>query len=300
MQTLKLKLRRSPLARYLVLPYRAWVAFSYYRPGLGRIPQWLIQSRETNNWTYELTQESKNYLSCFVAHLTGVPIERAAKYVAELEGDIRLQQHVQKHVEEGPRRYTADAHSRPGRRYLYYALVRATKPRVVVEAGTDKGYGACILASALEQNAREGEPGYLYSLDIAPSAGELFQEPYNRFGKILTANSCESLRTFRETIDFFIHEDWSDLEYEERQFGLLTNKLSPRAIVVTPWPATEVLMHFAQKWGRSYLIFHDQPLNHWFTGTNIGVVFEKRSAAEPDRAVKPSTLGAERQDKAIT
>ena len=34
-----------------------------------------------------------------------------------------------------------------GRRLGWYALVRALKPRTVVETGADKGLGSCVLAA---------------------------------------------------------------------------------------------------------------------------------------------------------
>jgi predicted O-methyltransferase YrrM len=44
---------------------------------------------------------------------------------------------------------------------LLYAVVRALKPKVVVETGTHKGFSALMIAQALKEN----EVGHLYTID---------------------------------------------------------------------------------------------------------------------------------------
>ena len=60
---------------------------------------------------------------------------------------------------------------------LLYALVRRVKPKIVVETGTDRGYGAAWLASALADNF-DSIPdlgrGKLYTVDNDRHADECF------------------------------------------------------------------------------------------------------------------------------
>jgi predicted O-methyltransferase YrrM len=51
---------------------------------------------------------------------------------------------------------------------LYYAIVRAKRPRVVVETGVASGVSSTFILSALKKN----ESGHLYSIDIGSSVGD--------------------------------------------------------------------------------------------------------------------------------
>ncbi len=57
---------------------------------------------------------------------------------------------------------------------FYFSLVRASKPRVVIEIGRLDGYSTAFLALALKGNSH----GHLYSIEISPrpSASALFQK----------------------------------------------------------------------------------------------------------------------------
>src|SRR5207248_9880418 len=63
-------------------------------------------------------------------------------------------------------RHNCDVEPRYGRRLGWYALTRATKPRVLVETGVDRGLGTAVLAAAMLRNAQEGAPGLVYATDI--------------------------------------------------------------------------------------------------------------------------------------
>src|SRR3546814_1929922 len=91
-----------------------------------------------------------------------------------------------------------------GRRLGWYAVVRATKPRVVVETGVDKGLGAMVLCAALLRNAEEDRPGRYFGTDINPHAVYLLQPPYDSVGDILYGASLASLASFADSLDLFI------------------------------------------------------------------------------------------------
>ena len=52
--------------------------------------------------------------------------------------------------------------------------MRATKPKIVVETGTEKGLGSLVLAEALIKN----ESGRLITIDMEPSSGLLIGPEY--------------------------------------------------------------------------------------------------------------------------
>ena len=183
-------------------------------------------------------------------------------------------------MQAGPERAVCDQTARYGRRLGWYALVRALKPRVVVESGIDKGLGTCVLAAAVMKNKEEGHGGLVYGLDIDPKAGFLFTEPYNRFGKILCGDAAATLETFAEkSIDLFIHDSNHDPLYEQKEYQTVQSRLSERGVVVSDNAhGTMELMRFAESTGRRFLYFQEKPLNHFYPGSGIGVAWKETKA----------------------
>jgi hypothetical protein len=85
-----------------------------------------------------------------------------------------------------------------GRRLGWYAIVRATKPQVVVETGVERGHGALLLCAALLRNPDEGVPGRYFGTDINPKADCSLSGKYASIGKILYGDSIASLKALAE------------------------------------------------------------------------------------------------------
>lgn len=259
-----------------MIPYRLYVALHYYRAPLVNALSWLFWSREYTNFTYDLEDDNKEYLASFVSAVTGVSFQQARSYIAELEGDEALKAHVKKLTSASDQRFTSDGQVRFGERLGWYALLRAKKPKVVVETGAFNGLGSCVMSSALMRNEKEGSKGFLYSMDINPSAGFLFKEPYSRYGKIIYGSSLDTLRNFSEKIDFFIHDSDHRPEYELQEYEAVRDSLAPDAMVLSDNShATKKLLEFAQSTGRRFLYFQSKPKDHWYPGGGIGVAFKK-------------------------
>ncbi len=167
-----------------------------------------------------------------------------------------------------------DPVARFGRRTGWYALVRALKPRVVVETGVEKGLGAMVLCAALLRNAKGGHLGRYYGTDIDPSAGLLLCEPYRSMGKILYGNSIESLQALAPTVDLFINDSDHSPEYEAREYRTIAPKLSERAIIIGDNAhITDELLKFSRETSRRFLFFREEPANHWYLGAGMGLSF---------------------------
>ena len=154
--------------------------------------------------------------------------------------------------------------------------MRATKPKIVVETGVDKGLGACVLTAALMKNSEEGYTGYYYGTDINPKAGYLLSEPYSELGRVLYGDSIESLQKLNESIDIFINDSDHSAEYERREYETVQGKLAPAAIILGDNAHTnDKLLTFALATGRQFVFFQEKPLNHWYPGAGIGIAFPK-------------------------
>jgi len=271
---LKNYLKYSALGRTALVPYRLSLALASLRKPFFEAVRWTFRSRELYNFTYDLSDLNKQYLASFIAVISGHEPAEIERYCAELEGDERLKSHIRSATLASRDRYNSDAEPRFGRRLGWYALLRATKPRVVVETGVDKGLGTCLIAAALMRNHTEGYPGFFYATDNNPKSGNLFSGVYRDYGRVLYGDSVEMLGTIKDGVDIFIHDSDHRAEYEMREFLAIEKKLVPNAIVLSDNAnETNKLLEFSRRIGKTFLYFQDQPKNHWWRGDGIGAAF---------------------------
>ncbi len=238
---------------------------------------WLFKSRETTNYTYDLTDRNVSHLIEFVAVVTGRPSQEVRGFVREIEEDEALAAHIALRTMESGLRFKSDPVARYGRRLGWYAFVRALKPRMVVETGVDKGLGACVLAAAILRNRSEGHEGRYIGTDIDPRAGCLLSGRYAEVGEILYGDSIASLRKFKNEIDLFINDSDHSAEYEGREFEVVAPFLSTRAVVIGDNAhVTDELMEFANRTGRNFLFFREDTGRFWYPGSGIGVAYNDK------------------------
>ena len=246
----------------------------YLKPRLSELIEWAQRSRETSNFTYDLTELNLAHLAGWVCAISDCTLQQANEWINELRQDDTLRQHLNQLTANSNSAITADLNMGYGRRLGWYALVRALKPRTVVETGVDKGLGSCVLAAALLRNHAEGHPGRYFGTDINPQAGWLFQGIYREAGEIIYGDSIESLKAFKNPIDLFINDSDHSAEYEEREYACITNKLSPQAVVLGDNAhVTDKLYKFAAATCRRFLFFSEKPADHWYPGAGIGAAW---------------------------
>jgi predicted O-methyltransferase YrrM len=254
--------------------YRARYVGRYYRARIGPAWPWLFASRETSNFTYDLTERNRAHLAAMIALVFKLPITEVVGYIDELLGDEALKASVIDRVNALGRGAGLDASAAFGRRIGWYAIARALKPNVVIETGVEKGLGAVVLCAALLRNREEGHQGRYYGTDIDLAAGMLLAEPYRSMGEILYGDSLESLAKLDVTIDLFINDSDHSHEYEAREYRLVAPKLSERAVIIADNAhVTDELYRFAQETGRQFLFFREEPEDHWYLGAGIGLAF---------------------------
>jgi hypothetical protein len=272
--------KSSALSRLILFPYRLQAALRVTLPPVFRAFTWTFASREHTNFSYNLQPINIRYLVSFIAIVTGKDYGTIEKYVQEIERDEQLKQHILHVSAKSIERHVADNEVRFGRRLGWYALIRATKPRLAVETGIDKGLGSCLIAAALMKNTEEGFPGRMIGLDLNPNAGYLLQGPYAKFGTVIIGDSHETIPKLPEGVDFFIHDSDHAPEHEAKEFELVKSKLSANAFVLSDnSETTDVLLTFARANNMNFLYFAESPLNHWLGPAGIGVAFLKERTA---------------------
>jgi predicted O-methyltransferase YrrM len=268
-------LKYTALGRLALIPFRfLFIAFPVCLCQFAAMLRWAFASKEHYNHTYHLTDLNLQYLASYIAVISGHKVSEIQHHIRELEQDEALRTLLRERTLASPDRHNSDVEPRYGRRLGWYALVRATKPRVIVETGVDRGLGTAVLAAALMRNAKEGYPGMVYGTDILPTCGHLFAEPYKAYGRILLGDSVELLKKFPDRVDIFLHDSDHRPEYEWAEFLAIEPRLHPASIVMSDnSQQTSKMFEFAERIGKSFLYFQDQPKNHLWPGDGIGAAF---------------------------
>ncbi|MQA59936.1 MAG: class I SAM-dependent methyltransferase [Actinophytocola sp.] len=269
----------SPLAPVVAFPIRTKDVAKHDAKVLKTSIRWLFTSREHTNYTYELTERNRRHLAWYIAAVTGAATHDVRLWFDEVEQDDDLRALLMDGVATGSRRGLADRTVRYGRRIGWYALIRALKPKHVVESGIDKGLGSCLIAAALLQNAAEGHPGRLSALDINPDAGYLIRGDYREVVDVVVGDSLENIPKLRTPVDLFIHDSWHSEEHESAEFSLVEDKLAPSAVLLTDNAAeTDVLLRLAEQTGRKFLYFQEEPDRHWHPGDGTGIAWSRNGS----------------------
>lgn len=243
-------------------------ADSYFKNTKQEILRWALHSRENDNFTYDLTEQNLDYLAATVSTVTGVKLETIHSYF--LEPKIDLREYLALKAVDLP----IDNPTSFGRQLGWYAIARATKPKVIIETGVHHGLGSVLLCSALKRNAEDAMFGKYYGTDIDPSAGALLKAPFDQFGKILYGDSIASLQTVNEPVDLFINDSDHSAEYEAREYCVVESRLSANAVILGDNSHVhDELYKFLARTGRRFLFFKEQPRDHWYPGAGIGISF---------------------------
>jgi hypothetical protein len=270
------KIRRriaaSPIARGAAVPLRTMLVMRHDAQVIGRSIEWLVHGRETTNFTYDLDPLNAEQLCWFVSAVTGAQVARVRAWVAELADDSDLAAHVTGRLASNPRRGICAREPHWARRAGWYALVRATQPDHVVETGTHLGLGSCAIAAALLRNGH----GRLTTIDIDAEAGYLIGEPWSTVIDRRTGSSTDALKELTD-VGMFLHDSLHTYEYETSELSAVEPNLREDAIVLSDnAQQSSALPDWAERSGRSYLFFKEQPAGHWWPGDGIGAAWTGR------------------------
>ncbi len=252
-----------------------------YSVSLRRQPRlflgFVLTGRETTNFTYEIANTEE--LVDFVATALQRPAAEIAGYVQEVEEDAAL--HAALSTQLARRN---DLNSRPmfGRRVGWYCLVRALKPRLVVETGTADGLGTALLAQALTNNALTGSPGELLSFDIDPQSGWLLDTPTFEGVRLVIGDALTTLPSELDgrKVDLFIHDSDHSYEHERAELDLAVLHGSNELVLVSDNAhATTALREICFELGSEYRFFRERPVAHFYPGAGIGVALVGRGGS---------------------
>jgi hypothetical protein len=270
MSELRRHVANSRFAPVAALPSRVRSVVRHDGRVLRESAVWLLRSREHTNYTYHLTDRNLRHLACWASLVSGVPVQEARSFIDEVLQDHDLRDRLRTGTAGSNRRGLADREIRYGRRVGWYALVRILRPRHVVETGTDKGLGSCVLAAALLRN---GE-GHLTTIDVNPSSGYLMDGLHSSVATRIVGDSVATLRRLGEPVDLFLHDSLHTFEHETAELEAVAPQLGLGARVLSDNAhGTDALMDWAERTGRSFLFFDERPSRHWYSGAGIGAAW---------------------------
>src|SRR5262245_55720643 len=272
------KLRRriatSPIARAAAFPLRTIIVARYDAHLIGQSAGWLVHDREMHNFAYDLDPLNRDQLGWFASAVTGAEIGQVRAWMRELEEDNYLAEQLTKRLSSNPRRGICAKQPHWARRLGWYLFVRAARPQHIVETGTHLGLGSCVIAAALLRNGR----GRLTTIDIDPDAGYLIGEPWASVTDLRIGSSIDLLAELRD-VDMFLHDSLHTYDYETKELTALEPNLRPEAIILSDNAhESPALSNWAERSGRHYLFFKEQPLDHWWPGDGIGVAWGRPRA----------------------
>jgi hypothetical protein len=277
---LRRRIATSPVARGAAFPLRTMIVARYDAHLIGRSVDWLVRGRETHNFTYDLDSLNRDQLRWFISAITGAEIGQVRAWMRELEDDSRLADHLTRRLSSNPRWRVNAKEPHWARRAGWYAIVRAAQPDHVVETGTHLGLGSCVIATALLRNGH----GRLTTIDIDQDAGYLIGEPWASVIDRRAGSSVDILGTLRD-VDIFLHDSLHTYEYETSELSAVGPNLRAGAIVLSDNAHdSAALSDWAERSGRHYLFFKEQPLNHWWPGDGIGAAWAGRSPGQATTA----------------
>lgn len=268
-ESFRRRVAQSRWARTAILPLRVNSVVAANAKQARLSARWLAASREHTNYTYELTDLNFTHLAWWVSAVAGADVASARRMLCELQQDAEIHEHVKQATLDSSRRGLSDAQARFGRRLGWYALVRLTRPALVVETGTDKGLGALAVTRALQRN---GE-GRLITVDTNPDAGLLlrgFHGPYD----VVIADSVSTLSGMTDPVDLFIHDSLHTRQHELAELAAVEVSLSSSATVLSDNShVTDALPSWAESRGKRFLFFAEKPQEHWYPGGGIGAAW---------------------------
>jgi len=258
----------------LNLVRRLWHASKYFNTKYLQILRWGITSKEDTNFTYNLTQDNITYLAQTIAVVTKKNYSEVIELINEAQTDKTLEKTIFNSIEKSSEKKFMDKEVRFGRRLGWYVFVRIKKPKIVVETGVDKGLGSILLCAALLKNKAEGFDGYYYGTDINPKAGFLLTGKYKEVGEILYGDSIKSLSTLGKKIDIFINDSDHSSDYEHNEYETIKPLIDKQTIILGDNAhSSNALSQFSLENNRNFLLFMEEPDNHWHPGGGIGISY---------------------------
>jgi hypothetical protein len=270
------RLRRLSRLRWL---QKARIVRHYgvsFREHPWRVARYVLWDPEVGDFSYDLDNEDE--LVTFLARTLDLREATVAGYLAEMHADPTFTREL---TQRTRRRPDMKRHIGFGPRVGWYVVVRALKPRLVVETGIKHGLGSLVLLQALARNAQEGSPGRLISIDMDPFSGWVVPERLRGDWQTVFASTFDALEpTLQgEQVDLFICDTPPEDEIESFEVHTAMRHAAPRiTLIAGAGNRTTALRNMTAELGGEYHCFPERPRHDVYPGAGLGVASIARPA----------------------
>ncbi len=235
-----------------------------FRDNLG----FVLADPEPDNFTFEIANLAD--LAQWTATVAGCALDLADAHIAEPRLDQALQIWLRKAT--GAHRLWIKAEPPFGKRLGWYGLVRAMRPRLIIETGVHDGLGSLLLLRGLERNAEDGYPGRLVSFDVNPTAGWLVgSHPLWELRIESSHDGLPAVLSEAGEIDLFIYDGWHSYDAERWDLTIAFEHLAPGgALLSDDAQITHALADLCRDHQLAYNEFHEEPVDHFHPGAVLG------------------------------
>lgn len=263
------RLRRLNRIRWLQKGRLAHAYGASLREHPLRVARYVLWDPEVGDFSYDLADEGE-----FVARLAGAfDLDPAvlAGYVEETRTDPALTSELYERTRRRPNMKRRPAF---GPRVAWYALVRALKPRVVVETGIKHGLGSLIVLVALRRNSEEGSEGRLISFDTDPYSGWVVPEDLRGGWQPVFASTFDAMESAlaEVEVDLFICDTPPSDEIESFEVGVALRHAAPRIVLIAgSGNRTTALRELVLEAGGAYTYLPERPRHAVYPGAGLGL-----------------------------
>jgi predicted O-methyltransferase YrrM len=224
--------------------------------------RYILLDPEVESYTYRVANVAGMLET--IADATGAPIDELRRYVLEADTDPELRDNLARRL-----RWRLDVKRRPelANRLGWYVLIRALRPRLIVETGIYNGFGSLTLLRALERNELDGTVGELISFDSSELAGTFVdrrRHPGWRRVVGMTTDVLEDTLAGREIGALFQDSDHS-VAVQQLEFGTALAQSEPTLLLVdASGGQTPVLEQLSRERGGDYRRVRLGATDHWY------------------------------------
>jgi predicted O-methyltransferase YrrM len=109
-----------------------------------------------------------------------------------------------------------------------FLLVRAFKPKTIIETGTSIGFSTAVFAKALELNGF----GRIISIDVNKNTGSIIPKNLMKRVKLIQGKkSLEFLSNWSKPIDLFFHDDDHSFENVLKEIKIVENLVPRKGLI---------------------------------------------------------------------
>ncbi|MFL5828850.1 MAG: class I SAM-dependent methyltransferase [Solirubrobacteraceae bacterium] len=224
--------------------------------------RYILLDPEVESYTYRVANVAGMLET--IADATGAPIDELRRYVLEADTDPELRDNLSRRL-----RWRFDVKRRPelANRLGWYVLIRALRPRLIVETGIYNGFGSLTLLRALERNALDGTVGELISFDSSELAGTFVDRrryPGWRHVVGMTSDVLVDSLAGRDIGALFQDSDHS-VAVQQLEFGTALAQSEPTLLLVdASGGQTPVLEQLSRERGGDYRRVRLGATDHWY------------------------------------